>query len=107
MGDSLTIVQRTITLCDNIQKILWIGNTTHWEHHTRSLMAWHEGGLSSPWPRLKYNDQLYPEQPDIWKLATATQPPEYWKGSFSGTINSRVPLTHLITMCPFILMLVY
>lgn len=75
-------------MCDNIHKLHWIVNATHWDHHTRGLMAWHEGGLPSLWPHLKYNDQLYPEQPYIWKLAADMQPLEYWKGNFSETINN-------------------
>jgi hypothetical protein len=40
----------------------------------KGLMAWHDGGMSSPRPRLLIQNITYLEQPKIWKLVAASAP---------------------------------
>jgi hypothetical protein len=51
----------------------------------KGLMAWHDGGVSSPRPRLLIQNITYSEQPEIWKLVASSVPMIYWKGNFSGS----------------------
>jgi hypothetical protein len=37
---------------DYISKIVWQNSPLHTEHHMKGLMAWHDGGKSSPRSRL-------------------------------------------------------
>jgi hypothetical protein len=48
----------------------------------KGLMAWHDGGMSSPSPQLLIENITYPEQPEIWKLIASSAPMTYWKGNF-------------------------
>jgi hypothetical protein len=49
----------------------------------KGLMALHDGGISSPRPRLLIENITYPEQPEIWKLVATSVPMTYWKENFS------------------------
>jgi hypothetical protein len=69
-------------VCDYIYKIIWQDSPLHTEHHMKGLMAWHDGGMSSPRPQLLIQSITYPEQPEIWKLVVASAPMTYWKKVF-------------------------
>ncbi|XP_027978092.1 endogenous retrovirus group K member 18 Env polyprotein-like [Eumetopias jubatus] len=52
-------------------------------------MAWHEGGLASPRPRLVTDkDHVGPEQWDLWKLPAALASLYFYAGNFSRTSRS-------------------
>ncbi|XP_037360014.1 endogenous retrovirus group K member 18 Env polyprotein [Talpa occidentalis] len=78
-------------VCDYVTNAVWnvSKNGTVKDRNQYGLMAWHDGGMAPPRPRLSLASGRWgPEQWDFWKLIVATTPMQFWKGSFSGTSRS-------------------